>query len=67
MEIVAEQRLYKQVEACIVSIESDIDVFDFRFFNSYSQYSTLLIFVSFMFRMWFALFILKIPFIIDFG
>ena len=66
MEIITEQRLYEQVEALRVSIESDIDVFDVRHFNFSSQQTTLLIFLSFMFPMWFALFILKIPFIIDF-
>ena len=49
MEIVAEQRLYEQVEALCVSIESDIDVFDFRFINSSSQYITLLLRLSLVF------------------
>ena len=62
MEIIAEQRLYEQVEALCVSIESDIDISDFRFFNSSSQYTTLLLFVLFMIPVWFALFIFHYSF-----
>ena len=51
MEIIAEQRFYEQVEALCVSIESDIDVSDLRFFNSSSQYIPLLIYLSLVFPM----------------
>ena len=51
MEIVAKQRFYEQLEALCVSIESDVDVFDFRFINSSSQYITLLIYLSLVFPM----------------
>ena len=42
MEIVAEQRFYEQLEALYVSIESNVDVPDLRFFDLSSQYTTLL-------------------------
>ena len=51
MKIVAEQRFYEQVEALCVSIESNVDVPDLRFFDLSSQYTTLLLCIAFVFLM----------------